>query len=39
MKRLSKPEEMADLVLRLCSEGEWFVTGSPYLVDGGYVAQ
>jgi NAD(P)-dependent dehydrogenase (short-subunit alcohol dehydrogenase family) len=39
MKRMGQPEEVADLVLWLCSEGASFVTGSAYLVDGGFVAQ
>jgi NAD(P)-dependent dehydrogenase (short-subunit alcohol dehydrogenase family) len=39
MKRLGKLEEVTDLVWWLCSEGASFVTGSAYLVDGGYVAQ
>lgn len=39
MKRMGKPEEVADLVMWLCSDGASFVTGSAYLVDGGYVAQ
>jgi NAD(P)-dependent dehydrogenase (short-subunit alcohol dehydrogenase family) len=39
MKRLGRPEEVANLVLWLCSDGASFVTGSAYLLDGGYVAQ
>jgi NAD(P)-dependent dehydrogenase (short-subunit alcohol dehydrogenase family) len=37
--RLGKPEEVAELVLWLSSDKASFVTGSFYLVDGGYVAQ
>jgi NAD(P)-dependent dehydrogenase (short-subunit alcohol dehydrogenase family) len=39
MKRLGTPEEVADLITWLCSDGASFVTGNPILVDGGYVAQ
>jgi NAD(P)-dependent dehydrogenase (short-subunit alcohol dehydrogenase family) len=39
MKRLGTPEEIADVVLFLCSDKASFVTGTPMLVDGGYVAQ
>src|SRR5690606_42084474 len=39
MKRLGKPAEVADLILWLSSDGASVVTGSAYLVDGGYVAQ
>ena len=39
MKLMGKPEEVVDLVLWMCSEGASLVTGSSYLVDGGYVAQ
>jgi NAD(P)-dependent dehydrogenase (short-subunit alcohol dehydrogenase family) len=39
MKRMGKPEEVAELVMWLCSESASFVTGAAYLVDGGYVAQ
>lgn len=37
--RLGKPEEVANLVYWLCSEEASFVTGSYYLIDGGYTAQ
>jgi len=37
--RIGQPEEVADLVVFLCSEGASFITGNAILVDGGYVAQ
>lgn len=37
--RIGTPEEVAELVVWLCSDKASFVTGSSYLVDGGYVAQ
>lgn len=39
MGRLGNPEEVAGMVVWLCSDEASFVTGSPYLVDGGYVAR
>ena len=39
VKRLGKPEEVAQVVTWLCSEAASFITGDAVLVDGGYVAQ
>ncbi|GJG94361.1 SDR family NAD(P)-dependent oxidoreductase [Cupriavidus pauculus] len=35
LRRLAEPEEVAELVLWLCSDKASFVTGAHYLVDGG----
>ena len=37
--RSGKPEEVAEAIVFLCSDGASFMTGSSILVDGGYVAQ
>ncbi|MBI4307931.1 MAG: SDR family oxidoreductase [Chloroflexi bacterium] len=37
--RIGRPEEVADAVVWLCSDGASFVTGAPLAVDGGWVAQ
>jgi NAD(P)-dependent dehydrogenase (short-subunit alcohol dehydrogenase family) len=37
--RLGRPEEVAELVLWLCSGKSSFVTGSCYTIDGGYTAR
>lgn len=38
MKRLGKPEEVAELALFLSSGKSSFMTGGYYLIDGGYTA-
>jgi NAD(P)-dependent dehydrogenase (short-subunit alcohol dehydrogenase family) len=38
MKRLAQPDEMANVVLWLCSDAASFVTGSSIFVDGGMSA-
>ena len=39
MKRMGTPEEVAALVCFLASDEASFITGSYYVVDGGYTAQ
>ena len=39
MKRVGEPEEVAELVAWLASDGASFATGSYYPIDGGYLAQ
>jgi NAD(P)-dependent dehydrogenase (short-subunit alcohol dehydrogenase family) len=35
--RMGKPDEVASLVLYLCTEEASFITGSDYAIDGGFV--
>jgi 2-keto-3-deoxy-L-fuconate dehydrogenase len=35
--RMAKPEEIANLVLYLCSDEASFITGCDYPIDGGFV--
>lgn len=39
MNRLGTPEEVANLVVWLCSDEASFITGNYYPVDGGYLAR
>ncbi len=39
IKRLGKPEEIAEAVVWLCSDASSFVAGIALLVDGAYTAQ
>lgn len=36
MARAGLPEEIADIIVFLCTEEASFVTGSTWTVDGGY---
>lgn len=38
LKRLGKPEDVADLIYFLCSEKNNFLTGQDIVIDGGYLA-
>jgi NAD(P)-dependent dehydrogenase (short-subunit alcohol dehydrogenase family) len=38
LKRMGNPEEIAEMVVWLCSERASFVSGAAYNVDGGYMA-
>jgi NAD(P)-dependent dehydrogenase (short-subunit alcohol dehydrogenase family) len=36
--RMGKPEEIAEMVLWLCTDRASYVSGAAYNVDGGYMA-
>jgi NAD(P)-dependent dehydrogenase (short-subunit alcohol dehydrogenase family) len=38
LRRLGRPEEVAEAVVWLCSDAASFVTGHPLVVDGGWLA-
>ena len=35
--RMAKPQEVADLVLYLCSDEASFITGADFPIDGGFI--
>jgi NAD(P)-dependent dehydrogenase (short-subunit alcohol dehydrogenase family) len=35
--RMAKPDEIGALAVYLCSDEASFITGSDYLIDGGFV--
>jgi NAD(P)-dependent dehydrogenase (short-subunit alcohol dehydrogenase family) len=39
MGRVAQPEEMANMVLFLCSDSASFATGQTFVVDGGYTCR
>jgi NAD(P)-dependent dehydrogenase (short-subunit alcohol dehydrogenase family) len=36
--RMGKPEEIAEMVVWLCSDRASYISGAAYNVDGGYMA-
>jgi NAD(P)-dependent dehydrogenase (short-subunit alcohol dehydrogenase family) len=38
LKRMGNPEEIAEMVVWLCSERASYVSGAAYNVDGGWMA-
>jgi len=39
LNRWGKPEEVGQLAVYLCSEDASFITGTDFLIDGGWTAQ
>jgi NAD(P)-dependent dehydrogenase (short-subunit alcohol dehydrogenase family) len=38
MKRMGKPEEVASAIVFLSSEAASYITGSTFMIDGGWTA-